>query len=213
MIAILLLGVVVAILLRSQVVFKTQVYSQIAQVLSNLILLLLPLFAFISELELGEEWRNIFYLISYAFFSVYLFVTTRDWQKIWALILLWPILPYIYTYNNLGLWIALITAEFLLLMAFLEQPFKSDYHKLALIRILVIFQYFVFDYLFIHNRVAMTAQALAIVLILLYTISIYDLLARFKTSQPRHLIFLITFVQYGVMMFDKIILDAFGFSS
>jgi hypothetical protein len=213
MIAILLLGVVVAILIRSQVVFKNKLYNQLTMALSNLILILLPLFALISDLELGEDWRNVFYLVSYAFFSVYVLITTKDWQKLWALILLWPILPYIYTYNNLGLWIALITAEFLLLMAFLEQPFKSDYHKLALIRILVIFQYFVFDYMFIHNRVAVTAQALAIVLILLYTISIYDLLAKFRIKQPRLLIFLITFIQYGVMMFDKVILDAFGFSS
>ena len=180
---------------------------------SNLIMILLPFFCYLTGQELGQEWRTIFYLISYAFFSVYLLISTKDWQKLWALILLWPLLPYIYTYNNLGLWLALISAEFLLIMALQEQPFRSDYHKFAMIRILVIFQYFVFDYMFIHNRVDLTAKSLAVVLILLYTISLYDLLAKFRLRQPKLVLFLITFIQYGVMMFDKVILDAFGLNS
>jgi len=204
MMGFLLLGVVTAILLRSQVVFEKKIYNSITLVVSNFLVMSLPIVSLFSGLDLGQDWRELFYYISYALFCVMLITLSFDWHKNWSLILLWPLLPFIYTSSSLSLWLSMITGEFLLIMAFLEHPFKSDYHKLAMLRILIIFQYFVFDYLFIYNRVAFTAQIMAVILIVLYSISLYDLSTRIRIKKPQILLFVLTFIQFGVMMFDKV---------
>jgi hypothetical protein len=213
MMALLLLGVVSAILLRSQVVFEKKFYNTLTLFVSNIVVISLPFISLFSGLDLGQDWRELFYYISYALFCVMLITLSFDWHKNWSLILLWPLLPFIYTSSSLSLWLSLITGEFLLLMAFLEHPFKSDYHKLAMLRILVIFQYFVFDYLFIYNRVAFTAQFMAIFLIILYSLSLFDLSSRIRLKRPQILLFVLTFIQFGVMMFDKVVFDVFGLNS
>ncbi len=213
MMSFMLLGVVSAVLFRSQVVLDKKIYNLFAFFVSNIIIISLPVASLYYGLDLGQDWREIFYYVSYALFCVMLITLSNEWHKNWSLILLWPLLPFIYTSSSLSLWLSLITGEFLLIMAFLEHPFKSDYHKLAMLRIVVIFQYFVFDYLFIHNRVALTAQILAVVLFVLYSISLYDLAARIRLKRPQILLFVLTFIQFGIMMFDKVILDVFGFNS
>ena len=213
MMTFLLLGVVSAILLRSQVFFEKKIYNSMTLFVSNLVVISLPLISLYSALDLGQDWRESFYYISYALFCVMLITLSYDWHKNWSLILLWPILPFIYTSSSLSLWLSLITGEFLLIMAFLEHPFKSDYHKLAMLRILVIFQYFVFDYLFIYNRFAFTAQIMAVILIILYLISLFDLVPRSRLKRSQILLFILTFVQFGVMMFDKVVFDVFALNS
>jgi len=208
-----LLGVVSAVLLRSQVVFENAHYNTATKFVSNLILITLPMISIFTNIDLGQDWREYFYYISYSLFGVMLITLNKDWHKSWSLILLWPLMPFIYTGNSLGLWVSIIMGEFLLIMAFLEHPFRSDYHKFAMLRIIIIFQYFLFDYLFINNRVGYTPQVMAVILIAVYCYSLYELLLRIRFKQPQMLLFLLTYIQFGVMIFDKVLLDTFGLNS
>ncbi|MFP5491775.1 MAG: hypothetical protein ACLGG0_09745 [Bacteriovoracia bacterium] len=132
------------------------------------------------------------------------------WENWWSIALLWTLLPLIYTHDNLGMWLAVITAEFLLLFAYQEISPGSDYHKYGLLRLMVIFQFFVFEHLFLQARPAWAGEILAILLILLYLMGLVKISKKLFSSSAINWLFLVAYLQYGTMMFDKILLDAFA---
>jgi hypothetical protein len=211
--AISLLAIVVSFVAKTQVIIKPSFLARAIQAVGSLILLSLPLLALQFNPDLGSAWKNNLYFLSFALTVLLVVTKIKDWEKMWPIIILWPLLPFVYTSDNLGLWLAMITAEFLLLMSFLEHPFRSDYHKYGLIRILVIFQYFVFENLFLTKTDAWSSEILTLILLILYSLSLYNILVRLRLRDVGTWIFLIAYLQYGIMMFDKIIPIAFSLPS
>lgn len=207
--SVLLLAVVVATLSRTQTVFTGRKSLIFFRLLADFCLLLLPLAAIYVMPDMGYQWRNYFYHISFALSSVLLVAMIPEWEKRWPLAVVWPMLPLIYTNDQLGLWLAMIAAEFLLLMGYHGINPNSNYHKYGLLRLLVIFQFFVFEHLFLQARPQWAGEILTITLIVLYGAGLIGVISAMKKSRLLSWLFLTVYLQYGVMVFDKIIADAF----
>jgi hypothetical protein len=202
--SLLLLAVVFATLGRTQATFTGKRTLLISRGAGDLILLVLPLVAYYVAPDLGQSWRNMLYHIGFALSVVLMVARVEKWEKIWPLAVLWPVLPLIYTNDQVGLWLAMIAAEFLLLMVFHAlQPF-SDYHKFGFLRLLVIFQFFVFEHLFLQARPVWAGEILTSGLVLLYLAGLWRIFQNFKRQQVTNWLFLIAYIQYGIMVFDKI---------
>ena len=207
--SVLLLAVVMATLSRTQTVFEGRRSLLFFRSLGDFLLLLLPLAAIYVMPDLGHNWRNYFYHISFALSAVLLVAKIPYWEKRWTLAVVWPMLPLIYTNDQLSLWLAMIAAEFLLLMAYHSINPSSNYHKYGLLRLLVIFQFFVFEHLFLQARPEWAGEILTITLIILYGAGLLGIVGAIKNNRLLSWLFLIVYMQYGVMVFDKIIADAF----
>lgn len=206
----LVLCVVLATLIRTQTILTGRKSKLFFSGLGSMVLLLLPLLATYITNDFGLAWRNYFYHFSLALSCVILVWKFPKWEKWWSIALLWTLLPLIYTHDNLGMWLAVITAEFLLLFAYQEISPGSDYHKYGLLRLMVIFQFFVFEHLFLQARPAWAGEILAVLLILLYLMGLVKISKKVFSSNAINWLFLIAYLQYGTMMFDKILLDAFA---
>lgn len=206
----LVLCVVLATLIRTQTILSGHRAKLFFNGFGSLVLLLLPLLATYITNDFGLAWRNYFYHFSLALSCVILVWRFSNWEKWWSIALLWTLLPLIYTHDNLGMWLAVITAEFLLLFAYQEISPGSDYHKYGLLRLMVIFQFFVFEHLFLQARPAWAGEILAILLILLFLMGLFKISQRIFKASAINWLFLIAYLQYGTMMFDKILQDAFA---
>ncbi len=207
--SVLLLAVVMSTLSRTQTIFTSHRSLLFFRGLADFLLLSLPLAAIYVTPDLGENWRNYFYHIGFALSSVLLIAKIPNWETRWPLAVVWPMLPLIYTNDQLGLWLAMIAAEFLMLMAYHDINPSSNYHKYGLLRLLVIFQFFVFEHLFLQARPDWAGEILTIALILLYTAGLVGIVKTIRKARLLSWLFLIVYMQYGVMVFDKIIADAF----
>ena len=204
----LLLGVVLATLARTQTLLEGPRGYSLSQVLGNFFLLMLPLAAIYVTPELGEKWRHHLFHASFTLSIVLLVARVPRWESCWPLVLAWPMLPLIYTADHLGVWLAMITVEFLLLLSYFEIDPASDYHKYGLLRLVVIFQFFVFEHLFLQARPDWAGEILTGLLLLLYLAGLWRTvrsLLRRKTLLSW--LFLLVYLQYGLMVFDKIIGD------
>ena len=197
----LVLCVVLATLIRTQTLLTGKKSKIFFSGLGSLVLLLLPLLATYITNDFGLAWRNYFYHFSLALSCVILVWKFPKWENWWSIALLWTLLPLIYTHDNLGMWLAVITAEFLLLFAYQEISPGSDYHKYGLLRLMVIF---------LQARPAWAGEILAILLILLYLMGLVKISKKLFSSSAINWLFLVAYLQYGTMMFDKILLDAFA---
>jgi hypothetical protein len=206
----LVLGVVLATLLRTQTLFSDAKIKLVFSGLGSIVLLILPLIAILILNDFGLAWRNYFYFISLALSYVLLVWKFQHWEEWWSLALLWTLLPLIYSNDNLGMWLALMTSEFLLILAYQDIRPASDYHKYSLLRLMVIFQFFVFEHLFLQARPAWAGEILALLLILLYLLGLIKISKKLLSSKTIHWLFLLAYLQYGTMMIDKILIDAFS---
>src|SRR5690606_3985492 len=116
--SVLLLSVLLATLSRTQTLFDSRKSQLFFRGLGSLLLLLLPLVALHVTPDLGQKWRNYFYHIGFGLSCVLMVAKVSDWEEFWPLALIWPMLPLVYTNDNLGLWLSMITAEFLFLFAY-----------------------------------------------------------------------------------------------
>lgn len=207
--SVLLLAVVMATLSRTQTIFEGRRALIFFRGLGDLLLLLLPLAAIYVTPDMGQNWRNYFYHVGFALSSVLLIAKIPQWEGRWPLAVVWPMLPLIYTNDQLGLWLAMLAAEFLMLMAYHDINPSSNYHKYGLLRLLVIFQFFVFEHLFLQARPDWAGEILTIALILLYAGGLVGIVRAIRKQRLLSWLFLIVYVQYGVMVFDKIIADGF----
>ena len=207
--AALLLAVLLATLCRTQTVFESKNGYNFWRAIGSLLLLLLPLGAMYVTPDLGQKWRNYFYHVSFALSCVLMVARVSDWEKLWPLTLVWPMLHLVYTNDHLGLWLAMITAEFLLLFAYQTMDPRSDYYKYGLLRLLLIFQFFVFEHLFLQARPLWAGEILSGMLILFYVLALIRIVSSIKRGQLLPWLFLVAYLQYGVMMFDKILIEAF----
>ncbi len=209
----LLLLVVLATLFRTQTIFETRKSRLVVKSLGSLILLLLPLVAMQFNSDMGHKWRNYFYHGGFALSCVMMVSRHSEWERLWPLCLVWPMLPLVYTNDHLELWLSLVTVEFLLLFAYQELEQKAEYHKYGLLRLLVIFQFFVFEHLFLQARPAYAGEILAIILMFFYLAAFRRMIFGYKTKTLVWWLFILSYLEYGVIMFDKIILDTFGIGS
>jgi hypothetical protein len=207
--SVLLLAVLLATLARTQTVFEGRKSLVFFRSFGNLLLLLLPLAAIYVMTDLGNSWRNYFFHTGFALSAVLLVAKIPEWEKRWPLAVVWPMLPLIYTDDQLSLWLAMIAAEFLLLLAYHGINPVSNYHKYGFLRLLVIFQFFVFEQLFLQARPQWAGEILTIALILLYVGGLIGLLTSLKKNRLLSILFLVVYLQYGVMVLDKILTDAF----
>lgn len=208
--SVMVLGLVLATLLRTQTLVEAARTRVVFAGLGSVVLLLLPLLAIWVVPDFGADWRNFAYQGSFALISVLLVWRIPNWEQLWSVPLLWALLPFIYTYDNLGMWLSLITAEFLLLFAYQTVDQRTEYQKYALLRLMVIFQFFVFEHLFVQARPAWAGEILGGLLLVLYGLSMFRMFPRPLPRGINQWIFFLSFLQYGIMMFDKIILDTFA---
>lgn len=209
----LLLFVVLATLFRSQTIFETRKSRLVMRSLGSLVLLLLPLIAMQFTPDMGHKWRNYFYHAGFALSCVMMVARHSEWERLWSLCLVWPMLPLVYTNDHLELWLSLVTVEFLLLFAYQELEPRAEYHKYGLLRLLVIFQFFVFEHLFLQARPAYAGEILAVILMFFYLAAFGKMIFSYKAKSLVWWLFILSYLEYGVIMFDKIILDTFGIGS
>jgi hypothetical protein len=202
-------AILLATLLRSQTVVNARIPRFVLSALGSLVIILLPLIAIFVMPTMSKNWINYSYLIGFSLSVIVLVIRKQDWEIYWSLILIWPTLPLIYAPDNLGPWLAMIATEFLLLVAYQPMDPRSDYFKYGLLRLLFIFQFFVFENLFMQTRPEWAAEILTILLIVFYIISFFKILIRAKRSQSHTWIFLIAYLVYGLMMTDKLVADVF----
>ncbi|MBY0516038.1 MAG: hypothetical protein K2P81_03970 [Bacteriovoracaceae bacterium] len=202
-------AILLATLLRAQTVVIGRYSRFTLSALGSLIIVLLPLVAIFIMPSLSKKWINYSYLIGFSLSVVILVIRKKNWELYWPLILIWPTLPLIYAPDNLGPWLAMIAAEFLLLFAYQLMDPRSDYFKYGLLRLLFIFQFFVFENLFMQARPMWAGEILTILLFIFYVISFLKILIRAKRSQSHTWIFLIAYLVYGIMMVDKLVADVF----
>lgn len=207
--SVMVLGIVLATLLRTQTLFEVPRAKFVFSALGAFVMLVLPLVSIWAVPDFGAAWRNYVYQISFSVTCVLLVWRIRDWENWWSVPLLWALLPFIYTYDNLGMWLSLITAEFLLLFAYQVIDQRTEYQKYALLRLMVVFQFFVFEHLFAQARPDWAGEILGSLLILLYLISMFRMFVGRIPKGIKQWIFLLAYLQYGIMMVDKIILDTF----
>lgn len=203
------LCIVLATLLRTQTLVEGTRAKFALSALGGSILLLLPLLSIWVVPDFGAAWRNYAYQLSFSVTCVLLVWRIRNWEDWWSVPLLWALFPFIYTYDKLGMWLSLITAEFLLLFAYQLIDQRTDYQKYALLRLMVVFQFFVFEHLFVQARPVWAGEILGGLLLVLYLLSMFRMFVRRVPSGIGQWIFLLAYLQFGIMMFDKIILDTF----
>jgi hypothetical protein len=200
---ILILFCVLAVLGRTQTVFDGPRSRPWVGACGNLALLLLPLVAWWAGVGFPTPGIDLVYRVAFSL-TVVLLAVGPTWERSWPLPLAWGIFPMLTEPAPVGLWLSLILLEFLLFFAHHEEDPGSNYHKQALGRLLVVFQFFVFDSLFLGQRPLWVAKALAILLCGLYLVSLARVLVRMPRRGPPGWAFLSTYLFYGVMLAERL---------
>lgn len=201
---ILILACVVAVLCHSFRYNDSSRLSKFIRSCGTLLILLLPLISLLTEAGPGVGWIKIVYILGFSLSVVLLIVFEKNWQIRWPLLLVWPVFPLMVTDRALGLWISLILVEFLLFFAHQDEDKRSDYYKYALLRLLVIFQFFVFESLFFHQRTALSSEVFTGLLLILYLIALIRVSSRIVLKRPVTWLFLLAYLQYGILLVERL---------
>ena len=200
----LILLCVLAISCRSQTVFENHKMIKALKGIGTFLILLLPLGALITQTGFEVPWRNVLYIMGFSLSVLLLVIFESDWEKRWPLLLVWPVFPLMMADTALGLWISLILVEFLLFFAHQDEDKRSDYYKYALLRLLVVFQFFVFESLFFQQRTALSSEIFSALLIGLYLIALIRVIMRIVIRRPVTWLFLMAYLQFGLVMIDRL---------
>lgn len=201
---ILILACVVAALCHSFRTKKISCTTTTVRSFGTLLILLLPIISLFTDAGFGENWSGIVYVLGFSLSVVLLIIFENDWEERWPLLLVWPVFPLMLTDRSLGLWISLILIEFLLFFAHQDEDTKSDYYKYALLRLLVIFQFFVFESMFFHQRTALSSEVFIGLLLLLYIIALIRVISRIVIKKPVTWLFLLAYLQYGILLIERL---------
>jgi hypothetical protein len=194
---------VMAVLCRTQTVFNGDRGARALSGLGNLILLYIPLSVMLLGGGFRAHWLNVIYIALFSL-GVVLMALSRSWEERWPLALVWTIFPLVMSPSPQGLWLCLIVVEFLLFFAYQGEDTRSDYHKYALVRLLIVFQFFVFDGLLLQQRPLWVAKTLAILLCGNYLLSCLRLLVRAHRSHRFPATFMAANLFYGILLFERL---------
>lgn len=194
---------VLAVLCRTQTVFAHGYALRGLNGLGNLLLLVIPLAVMILGGGFVVPWLNLTYLSLFSL-GVVLMVLSHSWEERWPLALIWTIFPLVMSPSTHGLWLCLIVVEFLLFFAYQGEDPRSDYHKYVLVRLLIVFQFFVFDGLFLNQRPLWIAKTLAILLCGTYLLATLRVLSRAVSSRRFPATFMAANIFYGILLIDRL---------
>lgn len=200
----LILMCVMAVLCRSQTMVTHPWGLRITRGLGTLFILLLPIGALLSSNGFSAPWKNGAYILGFSLSVLLLVVFESDWEKRWPLLLVWTVFPLMLAKSELGLWISLILVEFLLFFAHQDEDKRSDYYKWALLRLLVIFQFFVFETLFFQQRTLLSTQIFSGLLLGLYLVALIKVVARICVRRPVTWLFLLAYLQFGLLLIERV---------
>lgn len=200
----LILMCVLAVLCRSQTIVENARVKKLLLALGTFLILLLPVVALLSSVGFDVAWKNIVYVLGFSLSVLLLVVFETDWERRWPLLLVWPVFPLMVAESSLGLWISLILVEFLLFFAHQDEDKRSDYYKYALLRLLVVFQFFVFESLFFQQRTALSSEIFSGLLLGLYLIALIRVSLRIVPRRPVTWLFLLAYLQYGLLLVDRL---------
>ncbi len=194
---------VLAVLCRTQTVFTEGHAVRTLSGLGNLLLLVIPLSVMLLRGGFSIAWMNTTYLALFSL-GVVLMVLSKSWEERWPLALIWTVFPLVMSPSPQGLWLSLIVVESLLFFAYQGEDPRSDYHKYVLIRLLIVFQFFVFDGLFLQQRPLWVAKTLAILLCGAYLLATLKVLSRALRSRRFPATFMAANVFYGILLVDRL---------
>lgn len=204
----LVLMCVLAVLCRSQTVVKNAKTVRLLRSTGTFLALLLPMCALLAGAGFDVSWQNSVYVIGFSLSVLLLVVFEDDWERRWPLLLVWPVFPLMSSNSALGLWISLILTEFLLFFAHQDEDKRSDYYKYALLRLLVVFQFFVFESLFFHQRTALSSEVFSALILGLYVIALVRVVMRIVVRRPVTWLFLLAYLQFGIVLVDRLGIQA-----
>ncbi len=205
----LILIFVLAVGLKTQTVLADVAGRSLCRGFGDLVMLALPACALLLNPEGVFGWREYVYHVGFALTVLLLVLRTRSWEDWWMVPLLWVVLPTITVSHELSLWLAMLAGEFLLLLAYREYSPNSDYHKFALLRIMLIFQYFVVENLFLQVRPIWAGEIIAALLLVLYLASFPTLVRALRGRSAIGWVLIFAYVNFGLLAFDKVVLDAY----
>ncbi len=191
---------VLALSCRTAPALEDRRLGKVARGVGSLLLLLLPLLTVLLVPAWGDGWQSEAHFIGHSLTAILLVTREPDWEKWWAVGLAWTVFPLIGTAGTPGLWLALIMAEFLLFLTYHRLDAASPYHKFALVRLLVVFQFFVVESLFPHLRPPGVARALSFLLLLLYLAALRHVVVRSWARRRVFWPFLLAYLQYGWLL-------------
>lgn len=191
-----ILACVLAVLCQRQTVFEGRRVRRFLEGIGVFFLLLLPGCVLFSDAGFLVPWQNAAYVGGFSLSVVLLVVFEPNWERRWPLLLAWTVFPLLQAPVSLGFWLTVIIAEFLLFLAHQDEDKGSDYYKYALIRLLIIFQFFIFEGLFFRPAFPRASEFFACLFLGLHLLSLLRVMMRINPRRPVTWLFLLAYLHF-----------------